>query len=50
MIEGTALDASFVHRIYWNEEKSGKSMVEGLYAPNKRERTTNAALRQQETE
>jgi len=49
VIEGTALDACFVHRLYWNEEKSEKPMVGGLYAPNKRERTANAT-RQQESE
>ena len=33
----------------WNEIKSEKSMVEGSYVLNKRERVANAALRQQET-
>jgi hypothetical protein len=50
VIEGTALDACFMHNIYWNEEKSEKPMVEGLYAPNERERAANAVQRQQESE
>ena len=44
------MDACFVHRMYWNEEKIEKPMVEGSYAPNKGERAANAAQRQQENE
>ncbi|KAF8345212.1 hypothetical protein F5887DRAFT_917494 [Amanita rubescens] len=40
VMEGTALDACFVHRKLkddWNEEKSEKQTIEGSHAPNKRE-------------
>ena len=41
MIEGTAPDACFVHinlKVHWNEEDC---VVEGSYAPNKREHAAN---------